>query len=468
MSYGSGSGPNYRRGESGEIGMKGYAGACNLSTAAVQARRAVAGLFIALLASVALSLPALGAGSENSLPPGTVITAKNWKQFSGFMPEGMQYLFSGAGAWKLPPDFRLEVGPTSSYPLPPTYLENTRKYSHLVKIKNLPNGGHTITGYVAGLPFPDPAAPLKGYKILVDFWYRYVPYLYCGSEDREYSVNSANQLTTARFEDVFRRLSHISDAGQPINDPRAQGIDYSQFTMTLEPEQQRYTTVLTLYYVDPAKPEDQFIFVPQLRRVLRGSSNSRCSPVNGTDFVPDDFTGFNGGIARFQADYLRDQRILALIDSDPHNYGQPANYYPLYLPKPVVGKWEVRDSYVIDTRRIPAERAGYCYGKQIMYIDKYSYVISWKDIYNPDFKLYKIQMSERIAAPIPGEGIQYSSGNGIEAMWDLQKRHLSVFLTASPDGRQLVSNEKCRNVDGVNYDDINRYSMPSGLTQVMR
>src|SRR5579885_612406 len=328
---------------------------------------------LALSAALAITAgPALAGTGENPIPPGTVITLQNWQQYKQFMPDGMQALFAGTYVSKLPADFRMEIGPRTDLPLPAVYLQNTEKYSHQVEIKDLPDGRHTITGYVAGVPFPNPSDPRKGYKILVDNWYRYLPYLYCGDDSHQYLVNQSGQLTGYRLVQVVRRLSHISDPGQPITDPRAQGVDFSEYSMQLEPEEDKYTEILTLYYADPAKQEDEFIFAPKLRRVIRGSSNSRCAPVNGGDFTPDDFEGFRGGIARFGADYLRDQTVLALVNSDPKVFGDLTHYYPLYFPKPEIGKWEVRDAYVIDTRRVPSLRAGYCYGKRIMWVDKAS------------------------------------------------------------------------------------------------
>ena len=427
------------------------------------------GLALVFIVSVWLCVPGRCGAAEESIAPGTIVTAQNWPQYKQFMPDGMQALFSGSYFWKFPADVRIEVGPTSHYPLPQVYVQNTEKYSHLVTIKELPTGGYTVDGYVAGQPFPNPSDPLRGYKILVNFWYRYVPHLDCAADDHEYLVNGANQVSTVRYEDVHRRLSHISDIDQPIDDPRAEGIDHTSFSMTLEPEQERYTVALVVYYADPAKPEGTYFFIPQLRRVLRGSSNSRCAPVSGSDFALDDFSVYSGGIARFQSDLAREQRILALVNSNPAVYGKPANYYfPLFFPKPDIGKWEVRDTYVLDIRRIPSDRSGYCYGKQMLYVDKEAYTASWKDGYDEGLKLFKIEMSERIAGLIPSQGIQFDRGNAIEVMWDLNKHHLSAFITATPDGKSVLANEACRNVDGVNYDDIERFCTPGGLTQVMR
>lgn len=417
---------------------------------------------------VLLAAPGGTYATEEPIAPGTVITLQNWQQYSQFMPAGMQALFAGTYFWKLPPDFKMIVGPTSFYPLPEAYLEHTKQYSGQVQIKDLPDGEHTVTGYVAGRPFPNPADPMKGYKILVNTWFRYIPHLYCGNDVRRYLKDRYGNVLSSRFVIVTRRLSHISDKGQPIDDPRAQGIHYTEYSMVLEPEQEKYTEILTIYYTDPTKPESEFIFSPQLRRVIRGSSNSRCAPVSGGDFTLDDYNGFNGGIARFQADYLRDQPILTLVNANPNKYGNLANYYPLIFPKPELGKWEVRDTYVIDTRRVPSQQSGYCYGKQIIYVDKYSYLALWKDAYNPEMKLFKIESAIKVAGPVQDTGIQFSTGNAIEVVWDVEKDHVTAFITAGASGKALVSGDQCRDLEGVNYDDIQQYSTPGGLTQVMR
>ncbi len=426
-------------------------------------------LFIAVLflTTIATASVCDAVESQDPIPPGTVITPQNWQNYKQYMTEGMQALFAGRYFWKLPPDARMEVGEPKRHPLPQIFLDHTKKYSQLVQIRELPDGGHTVTGYVAGQPFPDPAEPMKGYKILADLWYRYSPYLACGDDAHQYVQDGSGSISRSHNIEVDRRLSYVSDPGQPIDDQRS-AIYRSEYSMTLEPEQQKYTTVLTLYPRDPSKLEDEYVFLPQLRRVLRQSANARCSPVGGGDFAVDDFEGFNGGIARFQADYLRDQQILTVVDSDPGAYGNLSNYYSMFFPKPEVGKWQVRDTYVIDVRRIPSQQKGYCYGKQILYVDKNSDEVLWKDGFDLDMKFVKIGMSSKIATPVPQEGLQLGTGNEIEVMWDVQKNHASLYLTAGPTGVGLVANDQCRNLNGVDYNDLKRYSTPAGLTEVMR
>ena len=102
------------------------------------------------------------------------------------------------------------------------------------------------------------------------------------------------------------------------------------------------------------------------------------------------------------------------------------------------------------------------------YVDKYSFNILWKDIYDTSMNLWKIDMIEHIASDVPGEGVQFETSNWIQTMWDLKRMHLSCTLRAAPDGTQTAANAACRNLNGVNYDNVARYSTPGGLTEVMR
>ncbi|MGH7908019.1 MAG: DUF1329 domain-containing protein [Candidatus Binataceae bacterium] len=421
-------------------------------------------LVAALLCAVSVSYAA-----EGTIPPGTVITTQNWQKYKEFMPEGMQILFEGTYHWKFPANFQMKVGPTQDYRPPKIYAQNTEKYSKLVKIVNLPDGGHTVTGYVAGMPFPDPQAPLKGYKILVNVWYSYFPYLYCGWASL-YVEDRMSDISPTKAVQVYRRLLHISDLGQPINDPRAEGIDYSEYLMVTQPEQARYTTNLALYYDDPAKPFDIFLYVPALRRSLRLSPAARCSPVVGTDFTQDDarINNYNGGITRFDAKFLGERKILALLPTKPKIFTDlHSMYMPLFFPGPKFDPWQVRDVNVIDVRRIPSQRAGYCYGKRIMYVDKANMISVWTDLYDANLKLWKFILEAPVTVPLPDGEVAMGAGNILAVMYDIQNSHLSVYVPGS-DGAGFGFNETCKNYKGQNFDDVKRYSYSSGLALIQR
>src|SRR5579863_8003782 len=98
--------------------------------------------------------------SNEVVPPGTHIDLSNWEKYRTFMPYGMQALFAGQYTWKIQPGDMIEVGPTVSIKLPSRYLSDTEKYSQSAKLRQIPNGGYVLDGYVAGEPFPRPSGPL--------------------------------------------------------------------------------------------------------------------------------------------------------------------------------------------------------------------------------------------------------------------------------------------------------------------
>jgi hypothetical protein len=128
-------------------------------------------LVFALIVAAGLATgSAIAAGpagaAANTIPPGTQITMQNWNQYKQFMADGMVALFQGTYFWKMPPDVEIDVGPMIMHPLPKGYLNATEKYASQVKLVELPGGGLTISGYSAGIPFPNPNEPHKGWKIL--------------------------------------------------------------------------------------------------------------------------------------------------------------------------------------------------------------------------------------------------------------------------------------------------------------
>jgi len=115
--------------------------------------------------------------SADGIPVGTVITTQNWQQYRQFMSDGLVDLFSGKYYWKMPADVSMPVGPTVVNPLPKNYMAATEQYSGQVKVVERPDGGLSLDGYHGGLPFPNPQEPHKGWKILANVWYRYIPHL---------------------------------------------------------------------------------------------------------------------------------------------------------------------------------------------------------------------------------------------------------------------------------------------------
>ncbi len=425
------------------------------------------GLVVAVVFLPCLARAAESEAMEQPIPEGTVITPQNWQQYKNYMTDGMQALFAGTYNFRFPSNFQMVVDRTHDYHPPQSFIDATEKYSRQVQIVNLPDGRRTISGYVAGLPFPDPKPPLQGWKLLIDTWYAYVPWMLCTADGRFVFEDRLGNISGDQWWLVNRIFSHRSDAGVTPTDPKGEGMYNTQFFQIQKPEQARYTSLLSVYYDDLTRTEDTFLFIPALRRTLRLSSAARCSPALGSDFAIDDtrHSTFNGNPTRFDGRYVGDRGVLEMIKPDPYLSSQDSAFYmPIFYPKPEVGKWEVRNSFVLDVTRIPSESKGYCYGKKRLYIDKQMYDSIWGDIYDENQRLWKVDYDPGGVVVVPGEGPVWSN-NGWGVMIDVQNSHLT-HVDFGHHG--FFVNQDCANADDHDFTDIGRYSSVRGLSQIMQ
>ncbi|HKV54091.1 MAG TPA: DUF1329 domain-containing protein [Candidatus Binataceae bacterium] len=405
-------------------------------------------------------------GSPDTVPPGTKITMQNWQQYQQFMPEGMVAFFQGKYFWKMPQDVSMEVGPTIIHPLPKTYLEATEKYSSQVKVIELPDGGLTLENYQGGIPFPNPSEPHKGWKILTNLWYRYVPHLTVIQNGGGCLIDHYGSVNCQAAEIVERQLSFNTDAGIPANTPNSDGKYFSEWLMVLEPEQKRYTALLDVSYTDPARSEDQYAFLPALRRYQPISSAARCSPSEGTDATPEELrSGFDSNLTWLKVDLVGEKKILALIDITPPTAKFPDSFdMPLGWPTPAWGKWQLRDVYVLNVSRLPSHQSGYCYGKRVMYVDKQFSAVLWEDMYDMKMQPWKSVAMFLQTCNVPGIGPVNSCGSDLQSYWDIQNDHATFFLDYASPGHPVYTNGDAPN----EFTDLVRYTTAPGLNLIMR
>jgi len=224
-------------------------------------------------------------------------------------------------------------------------------------------------------------------------------------------------------------------------------------------------TEITLSHDDPALIGELYVFIPSLRRPLRLSSAARCAPIAGSDFVNDDFfSGCNFQAPEFDLKYLGTKKILNLFHMDRikardvGNYTDHTTSLPTW-PKPVLGKWELRDTYVVDVTPRPTQ-PGYCYGHKVIFFDKETTIPLWLDIYDKEGKLYKAFMTFSYPTPTPfGENV-YLLGVNTETMVDLQNDHLGISVVSGQ-----VSIDKDVPPE---YQNVQFMAFPGSLSQVMQ
>lgn len=403
--------------------------------------------------------------AANAIPPGTTITMQNWRHYQQYLPDGMVGLFEGQYFWKMPDDVSMEVGPTIIHPLPPNYLAATEKYSSQVRIVELPDGGLNLTGYKGGIPFPTPDEPHKGWKILANLWFRYIPHLSVDTYSQGCYVNSFHSFSCDVGILVYRQLSYNTDPGIPPTIPGSEGKFFTEYFEGTEPEQERYNADLKIDYTDLTRPEDGYHFIPAYRRYQPESALARCAPGFGSDTTPEDYrAGYDSNITEVKVDFLGEKKILSLQDFTMPAEGYPNDFdMPLGWPKPSWGKWQLRDVYVINVSKLPQLARGYCYGKRVMYIDKQFYGALWEDLYDSRDQPWKFLAVFRPALQAPGIGPVNEALSYDESIWDIQNKHATFFLDPTGD-KPIYLNQQAP----ANYQDVERYTTPGGLNMIMR
>lgn len=404
------------------------------------------------------------ADTQETIPVGTKITTNNWQKYKRFMMLNTQILFSGSYRFHIGtgPDYVIEVGPTIPIVLPKQVMLDTEKYATQAKLIKLDDGGYTVSGYVAGVPFPNPTEPDKAAKVIFDLWYSFKPYVvdvvYSGeSIDSQFSVRASNQ------ESIAWKLDHLSDTGYPRTLPGGDHCLWYQRTMVNEPEQSRYTTSLSLWSDDPSKVQDSYVFLPSLRRSLRLSAAARCAPSLGLDWVLDDgLQGVGFQPSNFRFNLLGEKKVLAMVHADLEARQHLASFHlggPLPWPKPVVGKWELRDVWVVDVTPGP-KISSYCYGHKVIYADKEIFGQVGFEMYDSSEKLWKTTLAfEGLSRLSSGEWFDVIPFGDYEAV-DFQNSHGSLLVAGLP----LID----KDVPAEFYNNYKLYSSPAGLTRILR
>jgi hypothetical protein len=401
--------------------------------------------------------------SDATIPAGTRITTANWQQYRQFMPLWMQAAYIGQYHWHVEPgkpEYIVEVTPGVHYPLPVAFVENTAKYGGQARLEELPSGGFTWRGYVAGLAFPKPAEPNAAVKIMYNSWAGFSPLITHWS-GTGWSIDRFGNIGEGGSNSTFYRLSHLSEPGQPLNLPFAGGIFYSSRVTFDSPEQVKYFTEMTLQPDDPTRVAEVYAFLPSLRRALRLSSAARCAPILGTDFVQDDNDWLP---ANYEASLLGEKKVLIPIASpdkayDPNSYVQPSGGFPGWM-KPTTGKWELRDFYVLDMKWIRA-RGSFCYSHRIVYIDAETWARpTMGEFYDRDGKFWKSNWSTIVPIDFRGQHtlIMPPSICALIGM-DFQNGHATQTLESPSAVDDTVPEE---------FKDIEDMTSPGMLANVMK
>lgn len=319
--------------------------------------------------------------SEKDLPPpGTVINGSNINRWSHVMNPAMQ--------WAMHRGVSAEVVEPKAVEFEPWRIAATERYSAQVTLA--PNR-KSIRNYVAGLPFPglrqdDPDLAIKvmfNYENRVNFDDLDGQDFGCitGAIDQQQGLNT-------RRDGRFGHLRRLYYTGRMIVDPKPEipnneGIRYRESLFpVIEPFNNKGAGFSYIRYLDPAKQDDAWLYLPATRRVRRLSTAQRSQGIFGQDMDLDSYTGYGGNPAWMQWRLVGVKTMLAQM----HAEHQPVKWQAAPADFEADEAWEPREMYVVEGRSLLPE---YAFARRVVYIDRESWLIPYTEIYDDQGKLWK-------------------------------------------------------------------------------
>jgi hypothetical protein len=340
----------------------------------------------ALLALVTLLASIAAAPVHADVQPGDVITKANADKVKDMLSPGM--------FWCVQKGLPMKIVATKPIPWAKVYKEATEKFSGQVKIGS---DGLKLENYVAGQPFPtiDTADKLAPIKIMQNFNFR--PGNYDDLDLRNFDADTGPisddrpiQVERHFLIDHFRRLRYV---GRLYADPKPEieNKEGFEFKETLHPLIEPFDLKgvgFTYYrYLDPAKQDDSWLYLPSLRRVRRLSTAQRSDALFGQDTDQDSYGGYAGQIAWMDWKLLGEKEMLGAF----HTSAFPVKWVEGNADWGFDGEWEKRKVYVMEgVSKLPQ----YAYSKRVLFIDNEIWENPYSDMYDRAGQLWKVWLND--------------------------------------------------------------------------
>lgn len=334
----------------------------------------------------------------------------------------------------------LSLAPTKPSIVAPKLLAATEKYSKRVTFDKATRG---ISGYVAGIPFPNlsESDPDIADKILWNHFYA-DPII----ADLEIANTEANSIDGTKglersfsLVNVNLKLKHRTSIEPVAPKMIGDGDVYKKSVLfILAPQDVAGTGAYIQRYAD-GRVDDSWTYIKSIRRVRRMSGGTWMDPVAGTDLVNDDVTCHDAFPTWYPKYTLVKKQWVLMVMHGPAPNELPrdklldsknAPYWnPINLP------WEPRQVYVIDAT--PPQ--SHPYSNRRMYYDIEAGVVPMCDLYDKKGSLWKFGF-------FPFTQVRMADGQpglGASSVWftDLQRMHssfLPIFYISQNEARQDI------------------------------
>ena len=342
------------------------------------------------------------ASAQEVLPqPGQTIDKNNVEKYKHLFPEfWLDAFYTGFDGFLAP--LSITIKKTDPNPMPKEFLAasemNKGKYG-------LDSEGYITGGAyedIVGYPFPDltendPQFPIK---LMWNYDYKYTMDDMRG-KFLSYEKRKGSSMTISKTESWL-----ISFQGRLYDDPKPlyktpQKYRSANLIRDLYPPVKRNFLTLLIRNIDQKESDTTFLYLPSMRRVLRGEAGQRSTPIQSSTQAPDDFFGFSGRIPEFTYKLIGDQKAVAMADSKWNFENMDGKDLGDLIPIETDG-WEVRDVYIVEI--IPKDEK-YPQGKKVIWIDKETMTSLYAAAWDRAGALWKVWQ-------IPNSKLKNNSGEG--------------------------------------------------------
>ncbi len=333
----------------------------------------------------AISLLAAGLPSckkyEGPIKPGMVITAQNWEQY---LPELQKLLPASKIQWYgmgvKTGNIEMPIKKTNWAKLTNGVYEATEKYSPQCKIG--PN--NSMTGWTAGIPFPDPKSPIEL------AWNSNNEINRGNAHDDVIFFSWFGLFKGMKYEKHFkwelRKKHYVGRADTPplgwLPEASKGGLCSKESMFVSAPHEVRGFIQLRVRYWAIDKMDDCYAYIPAIRRMRRLTGADVNDPILGSDCIFDDFQVWRqklNPIMTFQVLECRDFLVPRVyFEKPPYDYHRQGPCSQV--------DWEIRPLWVVEVK---TNDPNYIYSKRIIWIDKDTFTNYWGEQYDQRDRLWR-------------------------------------------------------------------------------
>ena len=322
-------------------------------------------------------------------------TYQDLEKFPGFkeliIPERLDRMkpFEGEGHIANLPEF--EIIPTRQRYLPLPVAEKTKENKGKTKLDE--QGYLDYGSLTPGIPFPRPSGKFKANQVLYNYVFRYNQWgmnakMLTDSDGftskliRDYDGNYAEMKGRLDNRILMSPYGWYDKRAEKRREHVAMSINFPT------PRDVAGTARTTMNFLDPNTVDQNFLYLPALRRVRKMSATDTQDPVMGQDIVYDDFAHYWQKISPTKYPYkleVEEVECLVLVTTDGTAYLDTKNSYALKN-----AKMERRPMYRLVMTQLDSN---YVYGKRILYIDREEFIVYFSANYDQKGRLYRTMES---------------------------------------------------------------------------